>query len=399
MLRIVRGSLPANLNGTYIKNGPAKMEFDAPGLIQKVDFKNGVATYLCKEVEVAPKPFKAFKGPWIPPAPCFLENAGNTNIIRSPKSSAQYWALYDGGAPTAIRATDLKTEGEMQSATMPGFVNAHPKRDDTFFLSTEYILGNGNVATRMRFGSEVDITYPGFIYIHDFFLTPTGSYIGFIDHKMRIDTSPFTSEGIAARLRHTAADQELILIPVRRGGAQMLYRVGLPDVPAGFVSHYLHVRETSTLSISAVFYREFMCGPAVIRNMTVDIRGARPFLTGGTREIPQWCDFPVTIGSRVYLSKIPTGGIVEYDPGSCRLRDVVGDGRFCAEIAHDPVGDYRMCYAYDIATTKTTLLIFDNTWSLRCELAFPDSTVVLPGLHGRFYGATARSMMGKSCAS
>lgn len=370
---VIHGKIPNDLRGTYIKNGPVRYTLDAPGFIQKIHFDGGVATYTSRVVDVVPRPFKAFEGPWIPLAPCLLENAANTNIVR--KGPDSYWALYDGGSPTVIDAQTLGTKGTVN--TRSPFVNSHPKGDGNVLLELDYVLGG--VATSMRFGNDVDIIYPKFIYIHDFFMTP--SYFGFIDHKMTVDLSPFACGGIAQRLRHQKNKfQELVLVSRTTKEVKKI-----PVHERGFISHYIHTKdncEEGTLDIVATYYPEYMRGPAVIRELTVCLSR---YTVIKTRDICEWGEFPTAIGDKVYLSRVPHGGIIEYDTVTKCVRNVVKDNvrRFYAEVAHDPMSGYRLCYVYDFASGGTTLAIFNQSWSYECELGF--RSFVCPGLHGNFY--------------
>jgi hypothetical protein len=375
---VIRGRIPRDLRGTYIKNGPSRFALDAPGFVQKIVFGDGVATYFGREVAVPPRPIRAFDGPWIPPLPCMLENAANTNIVPG-SGEDKYWALYDGGRPMVIDANTLATEGEVGS--LRGFVNSHPKGRD-MFLTTQYILGG--VATKMKFGDEIDFIHPGFVYIHDFFVTPR--FIGFIDHKLRVDLSPFTPGGVGRRLRHTEVIQQLILIDRKNN---IRKTIPLFDFGAkGLISHYVHTYEdvvAKTMRIVAIYYPNGMCGPGMIREMTVCLDR---WAVVETLDIRKWAEFPTATagGDLVYMSCVPYGGIMEYNVALKTVRYVVKDDpaqRFYAEVAHDPVGGYNMSYIHDIVGNKTTLAIYDDkTWTLECELGFLDP--VFPGLHGMF---------------
>jgi carotenoid cleavage dioxygenase len=147
----VRGAIPADLNGVYLRNGPNPayppitytFPFDGDGMLHALRLRDGRAAYRNRFVLTpglraerragralyggfaAPRPVDpALVGPDGDPSP--IKNTANTNIIRH---AGRVLALWEGGRPTEIDA-GLQTIGPHDfGGRLPHSFTAHPKID------------------------------------------------------------------------------------------------------------------------------------------------------------------------------------------------------------------------------------------------------------------------------
>ena len=141
----VIGELPPDLPGMFVRNGPNPQWtpigkyhwFDGDGMLHGVRISNGKATYRNRYVRT--KAWKieneVGKAVWTgllePPKknslPKPIKNAANTALVWH---AGQLLALWEGGAPHAIRVPELKTIGEYTyNGKLVSAVTAHPKVD------------------------------------------------------------------------------------------------------------------------------------------------------------------------------------------------------------------------------------------------------------------------------
>ena len=126
----VIGELPPDLSGMFVRNGPNPQWtpigkyhwFDGDGMLHGVRISNGKATYRNRYVQT--KAWKieneVGKAVWTgllePPKkkslPKPIKNPANTALVWH---AGQLLALWEGGAPHAIRVPELKTIGEYLS--------------------------------------------------------------------------------------------------------------------------------------------------------------------------------------------------------------------------------------------------------------------------------------------
>ncbi len=148
-LRIVSGRVPRDLRGVFFRNGPALHNigpdrflhwFDAPGMIQKFTFTDGVIHYHGRLVETARNLTEAKSGNILfsafgthrhdlrPGGSADGQNVANINII---KHANDLLALWEGGSAYIIDEHTLKTEGpKMWSPETTGLpFGAHPRID------------------------------------------------------------------------------------------------------------------------------------------------------------------------------------------------------------------------------------------------------------------------------
>ncbi len=147
-LPCLSGTIPADLQGSYYRNGPGRLErggrrvghwFDGDGAILAVHLAGGQAraTYryvrsagFCDE-EAAGQLLHAGYG-MVPPGQFWdryrysLKNAANTSVLALPD---KLLALWEGGLPHALDRETLATFGEDDLGGITAPVSAHPKVD------------------------------------------------------------------------------------------------------------------------------------------------------------------------------------------------------------------------------------------------------------------------------
>jgi carotenoid cleavage dioxygenase len=147
----VRGAIPAELNGVYLRNGPNPaykpisylFPFDGDGMLHALRLRDGKAAYRNRFVVTAGlraerragralyggmatiRPVDpALIGPDGDPNP--IKNTANTNVVRH---AGRVFALWEGGPPTELDA-GLQTIGPCDfGGKLPGSFTAHPKTD------------------------------------------------------------------------------------------------------------------------------------------------------------------------------------------------------------------------------------------------------------------------------
>lgn len=392
MMQCIKGVLPSGLKGVYIKNGPnvstqhiiksqPSLDFlDEPGCLQKIEFNNGVATYKQRVIEIAPRPIKAFGGPFIPLHNDVLQNAGNTNVV---PYGTGYWALYDGGVPYEVHANTLASE---EVTSIKGFMNSHPKNG--VFLTLQYILApsRGAIHTCMSFNT-IRCTYPSFLYVHDFLVV--GPYFVVFDHQLDIDMSMMHMNGIGYRITPKPTGGFIVLIS--RTSGRIIARIpgctGFSTHHLG--AHYQYVKNKNTLVIATIEYDSVMNSNGKVVVYTICLK---TMTLQNVKKNPTWCEFPVPISpTKIILSMIrPQFGLGVFDFTDLSLRPMeqtLSDTLIHGEFAYDRRTALGMCYTYDTLKDYTTLKLFKvhDAADLQdsAELAFPTKNVPL-GLHGTF---------------
>lgn len=152
----VSGSIPAHLDGRYLRNGPnpiAEVDpqtyhwFTGDGMVHGVRLRDGRAEWYRNRWVRTPAVACALGEPAPRPAPSRtgLELVGaNTNVI---SHAGRTLALVEGGITNYELTDDLDTVGPCDfDGTLHGGYTAHPKRDpDTGELhAVSYSFGRGN---------------------------------------------------------------------------------------------------------------------------------------------------------------------------------------------------------------------------------------------------------------
>ncbi|MDM9385130.1 carotenoid oxygenase family protein [Chlorogloeopsis sp. ULAP01] len=201
VLKVI-GELPPDLSGMFVRNGPNPQWtpigqyhwFDGDGMLHGVRISNGRATYRNRYVrtrgwEIEHEAGKAiWTGLLEPPQQNnpygFYKNTANTALVWH---AGQFFALWEGGAPHAIKVPELETIGEYTyNGKLISPFTAHPKVDPVtgemmFFgysFSPPY-LQYGVVSASGELLRTVPIDLPMPVMMHDFAITE--NYTIFMD--------------------------------------------------------------------------------------------------------------------------------------------------------------------------------------------------------------------------
>ncbi|HEY5154446.1 MAG TPA: carotenoid oxygenase family protein [Acidimicrobiales bacterium] len=193
----VTGSLPAGLDGSFVRNGPnPRFEplgryhmFDGDGMLHAVALRDGRAVYrnrwirtaaLDAEVRVGRALYGGL-GEMHFPTPDEVGDAGamknpaNTNLIRH---AGHYLALWEGGLPTEVTA-ELETVGPYDfDGCLQGSFTAHPRIDPRTgellafaYQPFEPYLRAFQIDAGGQWVRAVDIDLPAPSVMHDFAIT------------------------------------------------------------------------------------------------------------------------------------------------------------------------------------------------------------------------------------
>jgi len=136
----LRGALPGDLDGRFVRNGPNPAlepfgrpgyhEFSGDAMLHAVDLKGGVGSYLNRWVQTKKKQAEAEKGQVLQRAELmgadgsFL-GAANTNLVLHAK---QLMALYEADRPYVLSVPALETMGQATyGGQLAHNMTAHPK--------------------------------------------------------------------------------------------------------------------------------------------------------------------------------------------------------------------------------------------------------------------------------
>ncbi|MFO0815009.1 MAG: carotenoid oxygenase family protein [Gemmatales bacterium] len=144
----VLGSIPKDLNGLYVRNGPNPLFkptgpyhwFEGDGMLHGVRLEDGKASYRNRFIQTAGYLREKAAGKKLYPSllemPDLKEIAKGNNPYKNAANTALVWhakkllALYEAGKPHANRVPSLETEGEYNFAgKLRGNFTAHPKVD------------------------------------------------------------------------------------------------------------------------------------------------------------------------------------------------------------------------------------------------------------------------------
>ncbi|MGB3514055.1 MAG: carotenoid oxygenase family protein [Microcoleaceae cyanobacterium] len=221
----IEGEIPADLNGTFFRNGPGLLDingqaiahpFDGDGMICAIGFKNGRAYFQNRFVKtegyVAEKAagkilyrgvFGTQKpGGWL--ANMFDikgKNIANTGIL--------YWgnkllALWEGAEPHQLNPKTLETIGidDLDGILEPGQAfSAHPRiekgKDGKGDVLVNFSVkpGLSSTITIFEFNSQGKLlkryshSIPGFAFLHDMVITP--NYCIFFQNPVTLNPLPF----------------------------------------------------------------------------------------------------------------------------------------------------------------------------------------------------------------
>jgi carotenoid cleavage dioxygenase len=183
----VSGSLPEELEGRYLRNGPNPVVapepssyhwFTGDGMVHGIRLRGGRAEwYRNRWVRSAAVAQALGEQPRPGPVHAGMDFAANTNVIGH---AGRTWAIVEAGARPYELTFDLETVGPSDlDGTLPGGYTAHPKRDPATgeLHAISYFWGWGNkvqysvVAVDGRVRRLVDVEVGGPVSVHDMSLT------------------------------------------------------------------------------------------------------------------------------------------------------------------------------------------------------------------------------------
>lgn len=396
-MRVLEGRVPADLRGTYYKNGPAwrgdAHPFDARGYLARVHFDgdNG-ATFRGTYVGVRGN---AFSGPAMLP----VRNPSNTNVVALDSDTVA--TLYDGGAPL-LSSADTLAPLELEHPGLPrmpppwsgyAVVNSHPKKTGGAhaFVTLHYTPLGTSVRTWEGSAPRRGVHVPGeIVYLHDF--ATTRSCDVFFHHPLRVDFARVLSDGVAGCLRQ-APDRASRVCVLSDAGPEW------HDLPGEqfFASHFVAAREAAThLVVDAVCHRGYMDWAGESRILRFRIPRGRH---GGraTRQVllDRWCEFPAALDARRFLACCTVTGA---HPLECiaEVSRLDGEARVAFHrdgwVVSEPVvvcarpgrPTYALFVAYGDALGRLVVLSCEH-WDVACVLEYPGQL----GLHGCFVPESA----------
>src|SRR5512139_1582322 len=230
----VTGTIPAHLDGRYLRNGPnpvAEVDpetynwFLGDGMVHGVRIRDGRAEWYRNRWIRSPQVASALgeRPPAAPGGPPPARLGANTNVIGH---AGRTLALIEGGTPNYVLTDDLETVGLCDfEGTMPGGYTAHPKRDPATgeLHAVSYFFGWGDrvrysvVGPDGRVRRTVDVQVSGSPMMHDFSLTE--SHVVFYDLPVTFDARKAVAGAVPGFLR---APARLVL-------SALIGRVRIPD--------------------------------------------------------------------------------------------------------------------------------------------------------------------------
>lgn len=294
-LGVRHGSIPGELCGTLVRNGPGRLErggqwvsspIDADGMVIAVRFENGSARFSNRMVRTEGWQAEEKAGRFLRRgvfgtakpggilANAFdlrIKNTANTSVVRL---GDRLLALWEAGLPHRLDPLSLATLGTdtLAGVLRPGEAfSAHPRLDPGHHgaprlvnfgvtpqgLSTRIRLmelaGSGPAAGSLL--SESTHALPGIALLHDFAITPRWAV--FLQNAMRFNPLPYVlglkSAGLC--LSSQAGRHGRILLIPRAGGPPVEV-----DAPACFVFHHLNAFEddnSGELVLDSIAYDSF----------------------------------------------------------------------------------------------------------------------------------------------
>ena len=296
-LKPKEGKIPKNLNGTFFRNGPGRLErnghwvhhpFDGDGMIASIVFNQSevfisnrfIRTQAWQEEEKAGQ--FTYRGVFGTQKPggilknafdLRLKNIANTNVI---KLGDDLLALWEAAEPHALNPKTLETYG---ISTLNGVLkrgeafSAHPRFDPGHNKSPKMVAfgvktGPSSTLRLMEFQthgkkagqliSDRKDNFNGFAFLHDFAITPNWAI--FLQNSISFNPLPFVlgQKGAAQCLSSNKESKgKLWLIP-RDSGAFSGEQPRIIDGPDGFVFHHLNAyEEDNKIILESIYYNDF----------------------------------------------------------------------------------------------------------------------------------------------
>ncbi len=437
----VEGTIPAELHGTYLRNGPNpqfeplvyNFPFDGDGMIHAVELRDGRASYRNRWVATAGlraerRAGRAVYGSARQPFPVSkrligadgdaspVKNAANTNVIGFADC---FLALYEAGLPYRLDAR-LETLGSFDfGGRLTNSMTAHPKRDPRdgslhfFRYSVDvpqfiyYVADAGGTIVR-----ETPIALAATTIVHDCLLTERSFVL--VVAPLIFDLQAIVRGKPAFRYEPQRGTE--IIIVDRADPAKAVRRV----MTDGFYFwHFLNGYETAdTLLIDLIVhasmeesFRNDEPTPSLVR-LRVDLRtGTCAFERRDERciEFPRIPDglsgrayrfgYAAVAGVRGPRTEMPAAtfdGLVRYDMSADSVTVRAFDaGCFVGEPAIVPKHDardegdaYVMTFTYDRATDTSAFVIIDAADFTGPPVATVRLPVRVPnGYHGSWVAA------------
>ena len=291
------GSVPTELNGTFYRNGPGRMErdghrvhhpFDGDGMIAAMRFEGGRVQlsnrYVRTEGWLAEEKagrvlYRGVFGSQKPGgrlANAFdlrLKNIANTNVVRL---GDQLLALWEAAEPHALDPLSLETRGlsRLDGVLKKGEAfSAHPRFDPghhgrpcmvTFGVKTgprstirlmEFATDGSDAGTLLHDRSD---SFPGFAFLHDFAITP--NWAVFLQNAIAFNPLPFVTgeKGAAQCLTSQPGGKGRFWLIPRDSGSFAGQRPRILDAPDGFVFHHLNAfEEGDQVVVESIVYDDF----------------------------------------------------------------------------------------------------------------------------------------------
>lgn len=425
-LKVRKGHIPHSIHGTHYKNGPGRFDeygsrvahpFDGDGYISAFRFENGSVSYQSRLIQTSHRTEeqkhqkRLYSGAFgTPPNYKWLKNTANTNVV--------YWgkhllAFQESGIPYIINPATLETLD-----TLPNFrsgipyqsthsllntllkhtglvgqsVCAHPKIvEDRLIL---YTLGYNNQGTCITFyelddtlniASQNEFYVPGFLYIHDFVVSPT-HYL-FFKHPIHFDYSK-VKEGLVN------------CITLNKSGSTMLYAFPRPvlklarpvfvETLPGFITHHAGLTTLAPLSFQYSIYSILYPNGFRFDKMMTQQHGLlyQTYWNIMTGDVVQQrlsnkpMEFPC-MDSYGNIYGVLANRLMKYNSSNDKV-DVWNTGAY--SFLGEPIlinEDYLICSCYDSKSDTSTLLI----WDIHEFMIGPIAEIELPeavpnGLHG-----------------
>ncbi len=424
----VRGALPSDLNGTYVRNGPNPVApdpanyhwFIGEGMLHGVRISEGKAQWYRNRWVRSPK-VAAMQGrePVARQEGGFFAGLGNTNVVAQ---AGTLLALTEGSLPYRIDG-ELETVGETNfGGVLPYGVNAHPKFDP--------VTGNMHVMSYHFLDALLgyhEIDTEGHLVRTE--LLPTGKPI--MAHDMALTSSTvvafdlpviFDLEMAAARRAMPFRwDDDYVprvgLMP-RSGTAEDTVWI---EVESCYVFHPLNAYDDGDVVVVDVARHPSMFradlddegdgSPSLVRwrlnrvtgsfsSEVIDDRAQEfPRINERFTGIPHRFGYTAEIGvSRMGGGADLTTSIFKHDlkAGTSEVHNM-GRGRTGGEFVFVPAGDgvneddgWLMGFVYDAATDRSELVVLDATDLGAAPVAVVELPVRVPaGFHGNWVDHTA----------
>jgi len=290
----VKGSLPEELCGRYLRNGPNPLGspepstyhwFTGDGMVHGVRIRDGRAEWY-RNRWVRSATVAAALGEPVRPGPVHadMDFASNTNVIGH---AGRTFAIVEAGARPYELSYDLDTVGPSDfGGTLPGGYTAHPKRDPVTgeLHAVSYYWGWGNLVQYTVVGTDglvrkvVDIEVGGPVSVHDMSLTERFAVIYDLPVVFDLDAA---MSGASFPYRWDPAYRARVGLLERQGGAD---DVSWFDVEPCYVFHPMNAYDDGDHVVLDVVRHARMFdshrlgpdeGPPTLERWTVDLESGK----------------------------------------------------------------------------------------------------------------------------